>query len=157
MWILTLVTIQFFGCKRKLKLDISGASRYVSTGSGGANSGAEYADPFTGASRYRSQGGTTPSAPSAPSSGDPFTGASRYNPLQTNTTPQLVPPPPRAPTDLLPVVRSFSLFFTQTDDPWQTIALNFKQANVAAMQGKLFQFNDVLKSAPVSQFMKSIC
>ncbi|KAF9446337.1 phospholipase A-2-activating protein [Macrolepiota fuliginosa MF-IS2] len=107
----------------------TGASRYRSAGSGGGRSGEEYADPFTGASRYKSTGQTNTSAPPAPSYGDPFTGASRYNPSGTAAAPPAVPPAPSAVSSILPVTK----------------ALNFKQANISAMQGKFSQFNDALK------------
>ncbi|EKM82501.1 hypothetical protein AGABI1DRAFT_34287 [Agaricus bisporus var. burnettii JB137-S8] len=99
----------------------TGASRYRSSGSNDSRGNQEYADPFTGASRYRSTGST--SAP-APPSGDPFTGASRYNPsaAASSTSNNVV--------NLLPMKNS----------------LSFKQANVPAMQQKLFQFNDTLKN-----------
>ncbi|TFK76208.1 phospholipase A-2-activating protein [Pluteus cervinus] len=107
----------------------TGASRYRAAPATQAAS-SEYMDPFTGASRYRSTG--TPQVPPAvaPSSnfGDPFTGASRY--VAAGQAPVPAPPPPATSTRILPVVG----------------ALAFKQANVPAMQGKLFQFDDALRN-----------
>ncbi|KAL0946557.1 hypothetical protein HGRIS_012762 [Hohenbuehelia grisea] len=100
----------------------TGASRYqASTASTGTAPASAYMDPFTGASRYISGSGSTPSQ--APSSAhmDPFTGASRYSGAAS------VPAPT---TNILPV--------TQCN--------TFKQANVAAMQSKLHQFNEGLQN-----------
>ncbi|KAF5358106.1 hypothetical protein D9756_001377 [Leucocoprinus leucothites] len=110
----------------------TGASRYRNASSGGAGTTEDYADPFTGASRYRGTGSAnnTSTATSTPSSGDPFTGASRYNPSGTTSTPQAPLPSSNSTSTVLPV----------------TQALNFKQANVLAMQGKLSQFNEILGS-----------
>ncbi|TFK42378.1 WD40-repeat-containing domain protein [Crucibulum laeve] len=102
----------------------TGASRYRSSASSVPTSApaSGYMDPYTGASRYTATPQT--SAPSAPSSAymDPFTGASRYT-----GTPQPAVPAPAA--KILPVSKPAT----------------FKQANVTAMQGKLFQFNEALQ------------
>ncbi|KAF8809106.1 PFU-domain-containing protein, partial [Phlegmacium glaucopus] len=98
----------------------TGASRYRSSaGSAPAGAPSQYADPFTGASRY-----VATQAPTAPASsttyGDPFTGSSRYSGPTTA---------PAAPAKVLPVPKH----------------VNFKQANVEAMRGKLFQFDEALR------------
>ncbi|KAF8965289.1 phospholipase A-2-activating protein [Flammula alnicola] len=81
----------------------------------------QYVDPFTGASRA-----TAPSTAQSQSYGDPFTGASRYS--GAAPTPQSRPAP-AAPAKILPVSK----------------LVTFKQANVSAMQAKLFQFDEVLR------------
>jgi len=108
----------------------TGASRYRS----GANAtpaaaASEYMDPFTGASRYRSPGATP--AASAPTAQymDPFTGASSYR----SPTQSASPPAPMSPAASASKILPVSKF------------LNFKQANVAAMQNKIMQFNDALQ------------
>ncbi|KAF9014025.1 phospholipase A-2-activating protein [Cyathus striatus] len=103
----------------------TGASRYRSSAASVPTSTpVEYADPFTGASRYRSS--ATPSTPSevqASQYSDPFTGASRYT-----ATPQV--PLAQNVAKILPVTKP----------------TNFKQANVSAMQGKIFQFDEALRN-----------
>ncbi|KXN92255.1 Phospholipase A-2-activating protein [Leucoagaricus sp. SymC.cos] len=108
----------------------TGASRYRNTGSGSTRSNEEYADPFTGTSRYRSTASIPTTAPSSSSYADPFTGASRYNPSGNASASQPSKTATSGTSNLLPVPK----------------ALNFKQANVAAMQRKLSQFNDLLKN-----------
>ena len=71
-----------------------GASRYRSSAPGNAPS--QYADPFTGGSRYVAAQSPTSSAPSTPSYGDPFTGSSRYSGPTTALA---------ASAKILPVVR----------------------------------------------------
>ncbi|GLB34723.1 putative PFU (PLAA family ubiquitin binding) [Lyophyllum shimeji] len=117
----------------------------VNIGTGGE----EYVDPFTGASRYRSSAAPATSAP-ASAYQDPWTGASRYTARETSAraapaTGYVDPftgasrytmnPPPAGPVaatspNILPVGK----FIT------------FKQANVAAMQAKLQQFDEVLEN-----------
>ncbi|TFK30205.1 phospholipase A-2-activating protein [Coprinopsis marcescibilis] len=97
----------------------TGASRYRTNDVGSTGGGAtEYMDPYTGASRYRAQPQAAPSA-AASNLSDPFTGASRYS-----GTPVAAQTP-----KVLPVSK----------------AATFKQANVTAMQGKIHQFNDALQ------------
>lgn len=107
----------------------TGASRYRSTGSAPTTASAsEYADPFTGASRYRG----TPQAPSS-SVIDPLNGASRFSGLAASTG--IVPLP-----KTLPVVKYVA----------------FKQANVNAMQAKLFQFDEAIRNEiPISSLALS--
>ncbi|KAF8163523.1 phospholipase A-2-activating protein [Crassisporium funariophilum] len=95
-----------------------------SAGSNSAQSGpSQYVDPFTGASRYvAAPQGSAPSSGSY--GGDPFTGASRYS-----GAPPAASAPPAAAATILPVPN----------------LVNFKQANVTAMQGKLFQFDEALR------------
>ncbi|EMD38180.1 hypothetical protein CERSUDRAFT_82424 [Gelatoporia subvermispora B] len=80
----------------------------------------QYADPFTGASRYqpppRSAGSGTSDFM------DPFTGSSRYR-ASSN-------PAPKPPAATLPV----------------RTPLFFRQANVSAMQSKLYQFDQSLRN-----------
>ncbi|KAH6918330.1 phospholipase A-2-activating protein [Coprinopsis sp. MPI-PUGE-AT-0042] len=99
----------------------TGASRYRANAgaSPGPAAGTEYMDPFTGASRYRAQ--PQPSAAAPTGGSDPWTGASRY----TGT-----PATPAPPASKILPVSSFA---------------TFKQANVSAMQGKIFQFNEALQ------------
>ena len=76
-----------------------GASRYRSSaGSAPSSAPSQYADPFTGGSRYVASQVPTPPAPSTPSYGDPFTGSSRYSGPTTA---------PAASAKVLPVVRQF--------------------------------------------------
>ncbi|KAK0211219.1 phospholipase A-2-activating protein [Desarmillaria ectypa] len=104
----------------------TGASRYRSSAASVPASGppSAYVDPYTGASRYMASSSTPATAQPASSSAymDPFTGASRYS----GVPPQSAPSPPKP--SILPV----------------PIPLAFKQANVSAMQSKLFEFNDSL-------------
>ncbi|KAF6763887.1 phospholipase A-2-activating protein [Ephemerocybe angulata] len=125
---------------RRTELDltyIDQVVKFIETNTAGVAIGTgneEYRDPFTGASRYRSNANTgqntAPSeaqpAAQAPSANtnysDPYTGASRYT-----GTPA---PPAAAPSQkILPVSKS----------------VTFKQANVTAMQAKIQQFDDVLR------------
>lgn len=130
--------------------------QFIEKNTGGVNLGGneEFVDPFTGASRYRPPGSTSSAPPSSAYSdsypgesryistgspaitppalsssstfSDPFTGPSRYVPGSTTTMSQ-----PSAPTvSVIPTSR----------------ALSFKQANVSAMQGKLYQFDQALRS-----------
>lgn len=74
-----------------------GASRYRSSaGSAPESAPSQYADPFTGGSRYVAAQSPTPSAQSTPSYGDPFTGSSRYSGPTTV---------PAVSAKILPVVR----------------------------------------------------
>ncbi|KDR73567.1 hypothetical protein GALMADRAFT_72349 [Galerina marginata CBS 339.88] len=101
----------------------TGASRYRAQPQAAPTAQSQYVDPFTGASRYvASPPASTPSAPSA-SYGDPFTGASRYSGAAPT------PPPAVSAAKILPVLKP----------------VTFKQANVTAMQSKLFQFDDALQ------------
>ncbi|KAF9484697.1 phospholipase A-2-activating protein [Pholiota conissans] len=100
----------------------TGASRYRAAPSAPAAAALQYVDPFTGASRYVASPDSRPTAPSQ-SYADPFTGASRYSGV-----PSASPPAPAA-AKILPVPK----------------LVTFKQANVTAMQGKLFQFDDALR------------
>ncbi|KIP12347.1 hypothetical protein PHLGIDRAFT_124238 [Phlebiopsis gigantea 11061_1 CR5-6] len=117
----------------------TGASRYQPAQNSNASGGAEYMDPFTGASRYRAQ----PSAPvppvSAPApvaSNDPWTGGSRYSGSAAPTS----PPQSVSPTGKLPV----------------TAVQSFKQANIPPMRNKLFQFNqdiqNEISTAPLAMY-----
>lgn len=102
----------------------TGASRHRPSASTVSSTSA-YSDPFTGGSRYISnESATTP--PTASSSySDPFTGSNRY--LSGPST----APMSSSPTgSVIPVSK----------------ALLFKQANVSAMQGKLYQFDQALRS-----------
>ncbi|KAI0949929.1 hypothetical protein AcV7_008555 [Taiwanofungus camphoratus] len=104
----------------------TGASRYQPTQNTRASGGIEYMDPFTGASRYRS----TPSAApliNAASHGDPRTGASRYS---SGAASPANPPQPPNRVKIIPVRNT----------------LSFRQANVSAMQSKLYQLDSGLRS-----------
>ncbi|KII89092.1 hypothetical protein PLICRDRAFT_40733 [Plicaturopsis crispa FD-325 SS-3] len=87
------------------------------------NSNNDYVDPFTGASRYQSSAASVPVAGPASSYVDPYTGASRYSGAPAPTA------QPSAPR-ILPVSKSVA----------------FKQANVQAMQGKLYQFDETIRN-----------
>jgi phospholipase A-2-activating protein len=100
----------------------TGASRYRAAPAAASSAASQYVDPFTGASRYVASPQVTPTS-SGSHGGDPFTGASRYS---GTPTPQPAPPP--APSKVLPVPK----------------LVTFKQANVTAMQAKIFQFDEVL-------------
>ncbi|TFY76722.1 hypothetical protein EWM64_g7288 [Hericium alpestre] len=109
--------------------------QFIEKNTAGVNIGGneEYMDPFTGASRYRGTG----QAAQAPGGYDPFTGGSRYTPVSSPppaasryvSTPPAAQTPPSA-VSVIPVAKT----------------LSFKQANVSAMQGKLYQFDDALRN-----------
>ncbi|KAF8077719.1 phospholipase A-2-activating protein [Lyophyllum atratum] len=102
----------------------TGASRYRSTPSATSAPASSYQDPYTGASRYTGTPQSSAAAGPASSYMDPFTGASRYSGA---------PQPPLAPVTA-PTILPAGKFMT------------FKQANVSAMQGKLHQFDEVLRN-----------
>lgn len=126
-------------------LDI-GASRHRPSASTVSSTSA-YSDPFTGGSRYISnESATTP--PTASSSySDPFTGSNRYL-----SSPSTTPMSPSPAVSVIPVVSSIELRHDIGSCLWQSKALLFKQANVAAMQGKLYQFDQALRSEIVRNF-----
>ncbi|KAI0063399.1 phospholipase A-2-activating protein [Artomyces pyxidatus] len=103
----------------------TGASRYRGSGTSAPAAASAYSDPFTGASRYISSNPTTPSAPAATYS-DPFTGSARYVAGAPPSTSKPSAPQP----SVIPVSKT----------------LSFRQANVSAMQGKLYQFDQALRS-----------
>ncbi|KAJ8700517.1 WD repeat protein Lub1 [Pleurotus ostreatus] len=126
--------------------------RFIERNTAGVNigtSGSEYVDPYTGASRYQS---SVPSAPQADTSMyvDPYTGASRYTgtpasaPSSTPATNYMDPftgasrysgaPAPAQVAPVAPAILPVPK------------AITFKQANVAAMQNKVQQFDDDLKN-----------
>lgn len=103
--------------------------KFIEKNTSGVNLGVsnEYVDPYTGASRY--QASATSAAPT-PSTAymDPFTGAARYS-----GTPAPAPPiPPASPS--APKIIPYAKF------------VSFKQANVSAMQAKLYQFDEALRN-----------
>ncbi|KIL69931.1 hypothetical protein M378DRAFT_184295 [Amanita muscaria Koide BX008] len=95
---------------------------FIEKNTGGVSLGGneQYVDPFTGGSRYRNTAGSVPPSTSTSQNADPFTSASAY----TGTNPQ------PSVAKILPVARF----------------LSFKQANVSAMQGKLYQFDEALRN-----------
>jgi phospholipase A-2-activating protein len=101
--------------------------QFIEKNTGGVNLGSgnnnEYADPFTGASRYQSSANSASTGP-ASSYMDPYTGASRYSGAEQSAVALPSAPPFQPVTNFVP----------------------FKQANVPAMQAKLFQFNDDLRN-----------
>ncbi|KAI0006182.1 WD40-repeat-containing domain protein [Russula compacta] len=131
---------------------IDQVAQFIEKNTAGVNIGGsdDYGDPFTVGSRYRPSdstasvrsasansdpltgdlryipGGSSAVTPSAASSsfGDPFTSPSRYvsGPSTTSQSPARV--------SVIPVTK----------------AVLFKQANVSAMQGKLYQFDQALRS-----------
>jgi phospholipase A-2-activating protein len=77
---------------------------------------------------------------------DPYTGASRYSGAEQSAVALPSAPP------FQPVVNLSSLFVCHRCSPnVQTNFVPFKQANVPAMQAKLFQFNDDLRNEIVSR------
>lgn len=104
--------------------------RFIEKNTSGVNLGAsnDYVDPYTGASRY--QAAAAPSGASTPSTVymDPFTGASRYS-----GAPAPAPPVPSV-SPSSPKIIPFAKF------------VSFKQANVSAMQAKLYQFDEALRN-----------
>ncbi|KAI9446298.1 WD40-repeat-containing domain protein [Lactarius indigo] len=130
--------------------------QFIEKNTGGVNLGGneEFVDPFTGTTRYRPPGPTSsvppasaysdpypadsrhistgssaitpPVSSSSSSFSDPFTGPSRYVPGSTSTMSQ----PSASIVSVIPTSK----------------ALSFKQANVSAMQGKLYQFDQALRS-----------
>ncbi|KAN0077151.1 WD40-repeat-containing domain protein [Tylopilus felleus] len=103
--------------------------KFIEKNTAGVNLGSEnnYADPFTGASRY--QPSTIQPQSTIPTSTyvDPYTGASRYS----GTSHAAAPPPgtQTLQTNILP----FKTFVT------------FKQSNIPAMRTKLYQFHNALR------------
>ncbi|KAH9930746.1 phospholipase A-2-activating protein [Fomitopsis serialis] len=106
----------------------TGASRYQPAQAAAGGRAQEYMDPFTGASRYRAAP-TSPSPAPAVNQADPWTGSSRYSSAVTPST-----PPPRA----TPATSSKVI-------PVRT-PLAFRQANVSAMQAKLQQIDQSLRN-----------
>ncbi|KIK94279.1 hypothetical protein PAXRUDRAFT_828136 [Paxillus rubicundulus Ve08.2h10] len=105
--------------------------RFIEKNTSGVSLGdhSTYVDPYTGTSRYRPAASQSSSA-GLPSAGlDPYTGASAYS---GTSVPASLPVHRATPTPskILP----FSTFVA------------FKQANVPAMQAKLYQFNDALRN-----------
>ncbi|THU81513.1 phospholipase A-2-activating protein [Dendrothele bispora CBS 962.96] len=108
---------------------------FIQKSTSGVNIGSgseEYVDPYTGASRYRS--GPT-SAQTGPSSTfvDPFTGHSRYT-ASSNTA---AAPPSSNPPSSQPIALKLI--------PMKNASL-FKQATLAPMRGKIFQFDEQIKN-----------
>jgi len=102
--------------------------QFIEKNTAGVNLGSgnnEYVDPYTGASRYHSSASSVPTGP-ASSYVDPYTGASRYS---GGSQPTTAIAPAAAPA-FQPVPDYFP----------------FKQANLPAMQAKLFQFDDALRN-----------
>lgn len=126
-------------------LDI-GASRHRPSASTVSSTSA-YSDPFTGGSRYISnESAMTP--PTASSSySDPFTGSNRYLSGPSTASTSLFPA-----VSVIPVVGSVEFPHGNCSCLWQSKALLFKQANVSAMQGKLYQFDQALRSEIVRNF-----
>ncbi|KAI6045574.1 WD40-repeat-containing domain protein [Pisolithus marmoratus] len=82
-----------------------------------------YTDPYTGANRY--QPPVRSAADISPlSSMDPYTGASSYTASRVNA------PPESRTSKIIPFSKP----------------LSFKQANISAMQAKIHQFNEILRS-----------
>ncbi|KAJ7024254.1 phospholipase A-2-activating protein [Mycena alexandri] len=101
----------------------TGASRYQSSAASRPTAPASsYVDPYTGASRYTG----TPTGAAAPASNymDPYTGASRYS----GASQQAAVPP--KPTGILPVLQPVLL----------------KEGNLVQMRAKLHQYNDDLRN-----------
>lgn len=103
--------------------------KFIEKNTSGVNLGAsnEYVDPYTGASRYQAAATSAVPAPSTAYM-DPFTGAARYSgaPVPTPPVPSVSPSAPK----IIPYAKFVS----------------FKQANVSAMQTKLYQFDEALRN-----------
>ncbi|KIJ17007.1 hypothetical protein PAXINDRAFT_168431 [Paxillus involutus ATCC 200175] len=104
--------------------------RFIEKNTSGVSLGDDstYVDPFTGSSRYQPAANQSSSAGLPSAYLDPYTGASAYSGTSAPAPPP-VSPAPSTPSKILP----FSTFVA------------FKQANVPAMQAKLYQFNDALR------------
>ncbi|PFH54172.1 hypothetical protein AMATHDRAFT_72694 [Amanita thiersii Skay4041] len=116
---------------------------FIEKNTGGVNLGSneDYVDPFTGASRYRGSTSTVPQPPS--SYMDPYTGASRYISSPAN--------PPSSGVDPYTGASSYTTGNTRATPAVSRILpvtnfISFKQANVNAMQGKLFQLDEALRN-----------
>ncbi|KDQ61148.1 hypothetical protein JAAARDRAFT_573658 [Jaapia argillacea MUCL 33604] len=109
----------------------TGASRYTGTGGSPASAPQQsYGDPYTGASRYSGSPAPAPTPPTSQSSfSDPFTGASRYSGAASIPTPAPAATPPAASSPAILPART---------------PVTFKQANVPAMQSKLYQLDEAL-------------
>ncbi|TCD70923.1 hypothetical protein EIP91_000829 [Steccherinum ochraceum] len=109
----------------------TGASRYQASQNTASSGGAsEFMDPFTGGSRYRAPVAAPAPAPQASApTGDPWTGGGRYSGPSAPSS-----PPPSQPLSMKPI-----------DLPVKS-PLSFRQANVPAMQSKLYQFDEVLRN-----------
>jgi phospholipase A-2-activating protein len=151
-------------------------ANFITTNSAGTTIGGggdAYVDPYTGASRYRSNASSVPTA--GPSGGaDPYTGAGRYNPggggggapapsayqdpytgasrYQGTPTPSAAPPAAAASNSLkiLPVVcpASQSPVIPDLLTTWnheQAMHIAFKQANVLRIRDKLSEYSDAVK------------
>ncbi|KAG9123458.1 hypothetical protein FRC07_014916, partial [Ceratobasidium sp. 392] len=108
---------------------------FIEKNSGGVKvqSGQDFVDPYTGASRYQAPPSTGTQSSNANSYVDPFTGANRYAPpSSTPTYAAPTPPPPKPANSILPV----------------KMPLAFKQANIPAMETKFKQLNDGLSGDP---------
>ncbi|KAG1823274.1 WD40-repeat-containing domain protein [Suillus variegatus] len=117
--------------------------KFIEKNTAGVNLGAsnEYVDPYTGASRYQTAATSAAPAPSAAYM-DPFTGAARYSgaPVPTPPVPSVSPSAPK----IIPYPKFVS----------------FKQANVSAMQTKLYQFDEALRNeistAPLAMYPEEL-
>ncbi|WVQ77835.1 hypothetical protein IAR50_007530 [Cryptococcus sp. DSM 104548] len=103
----------------------TGGSRYTGGGVPMAGGQANNGDPFTGGSRYT--GGGVPTHTPSYGGGDPFTSSGAYS---STPRPSSTPAAKKQKQGILPV------------ESW----LSFKQINVAAVKGKVAQFNEELKS-----------
>ncbi|GAA5833163.1 hypothetical protein JCM11251_005165 [Rhodosporidiobolus azoricus] len=119
---------QRFLLQNELPLEyIDQVADFIEKNTGGVNvGGSEYVDPYTGASSYRSGGGSAPRAPQASTgfSGDPYTGGGRSAPAPSASQ-------PRAGGVL----------------PHRTF-LTFSTANLPALRKKLGELSTQLSSDP---------
>ncbi|KAH9996848.1 phospholipase A-2-activating protein [Russula vinacea] len=105
-------------------------------------SASAYSDPFTGGTRYISSESSAITPSSASSSySDPFTGPNRYVSGSSTTSES-----PAAAGLRNTSGRSIELQREDCSCLWQSKPLLFKMANVSAMQGKLYQFDQALRS-----------
>ncbi|EIW60263.1 phospholipase A-2-activating protein [Trametes versicolor FP-101664 SS1] len=109
----------------------TGASRYQASQATASAGASDYQDPFTGASRYRAPSAAPTPPPAVATGNDPWTGASRYS--NSATSPVMPPPPLATNTNVVNVI------------PVRT-PLSFRQAHVSAMQAKLYQFDQALRN-----------
>lgn len=120
----------------------TGASRYRAGGPTTAPASG-YMDPYTGASRYTGTPASQPQAGQASTFMDPYTGASRYS--SATAQPANQPSVPPVAKKVIPVVSNMTVNRFRVFTFHQTASVTFKQANVPAMRGKLYQFDDALR------------
>ncbi|KAF8637390.1 hypothetical protein AX17_002886 [Amanita inopinata Kibby_2008] len=123
---------------------------FIEKNTGGVSLGGneDYVDPYTGASRYRSGGSSSSENPTS-SYVDPYTGSSRYITARTPSQPSENFSSRSDASTATSTYTKTSHQTTTRDIPRilpVTNFINFKQANVSAMQDKLYQFDEALRN-----------